>query len=63
VDLSEKHLNDESFKLATHAFSKVQTMNSINYRHDWDEQSLGSPKRTGFMEAQEYKKCLIEMRE
>lgn len=23
VDLSERHLNDESFKLATHAFSKI----------------------------------------
>lgn len=34
VDLSER--NDESFKLATHAFSKIQTMNSINVRHDDD---------------------------
>jgi hypothetical protein len=27
VDLSERQINDESFKLATHAFSKIQTMN------------------------------------
>lgn len=33
VDLSEKLLNDESFKLATHAFSQIQTMNQINVRH------------------------------
>jgi hypothetical protein len=26
LDLSEKHMNDESFKLGTHAFSQVQTM-------------------------------------
>lgn len=32
VDLSER--NDESFKLATHAFSRIQTMNSINVRHE-----------------------------
>lgn len=30
-------MNDESFKLATHAFSKIQTMNSINDRHDDDD--------------------------
>ena len=33
VDLSEKQMNDESFKLKSHAFSKVQTMNQINDRH------------------------------
>jgi len=37
VDLSERHLNDESFKLANHAFSQVQTMNQINVRHVGDE--------------------------
>jgi len=26
LELSEKHLNDESFKLSSHAFHKVQTM-------------------------------------
>lgn len=41
VDLSERHINDESFKLATHAFSKIQTMNSINVRHDDDEDDQG----------------------
>ena len=40
VDLSEKHLNDESFKLGTHAFSKVQTMNQINVKHDDDPVQL-----------------------
>ena len=34
VDLSERQLNDESFKLGTHAFSQIQTMNSINVRHE-----------------------------
>lgn len=34
VDLSERQINDESFKLGTHAFSKIQTMNSINVRHE-----------------------------
>ena len=34
VDLNEKLKNDDSFKLKTHAFSQVQTMNSINDRHD-----------------------------
>jgi len=30
-------MNDESFKLGTHAFSKIQTMHSINTRHKDDE--------------------------
>jgi methionine synthase II (cobalamin-independent) len=34
IDLSERQMNDESFKLGTHAFSKIQTMNSINTRHE-----------------------------
>ena len=34
VDLSEKHMNDESFKLGNHAFQMVQTMNQINVRHE-----------------------------
>lgn len=34
VDLSERQINDESFKLGSHAFSKIQTMNSINVRHE-----------------------------
>jgi hypothetical protein len=37
VDLSEKQMNDESFKLKSHAFSKVQTMDQINDRHHDDE--------------------------
>ena len=37
IDLSERHLNDESFKLGNHAFSKIQTMNQINVRHEDDE--------------------------
>lgn len=37
LDLSEKHFNDESFKLGTHAFSQVQTMNQINVRHEYDD--------------------------
>ncbi len=41
VDLSERQINDESFKLATHAFSKIQTMNSINVRHESDDEEDG----------------------
>lgn len=43
LDISEKHLNDESFKLANHAFSKVQTMDQINVRHEEDERLLQKP--------------------
>jgi hypothetical protein len=41
LDLSEKHINDESFKLGTHAFSQVQTMDQINVRHEDDELHAG----------------------
>jgi|LauGreDrversion4_2_1035121.scaffolds.fasta_scaffold66264_3 hypothetical protein len=44
VDLSERHLNDEQFKLVTKAFSQIQTMLQINHRHEGDE-GLPSPKR------------------
>lgn len=58
VDLSERQINDESFKLATHAFSKIQTMNSINVRHD-DEEDDGvfQPTRPAGVQKQiqEYK--------
>ena len=40
IDLSERHLNDESFKLGNHAFSKIQTMNQINVRHEEDQYIL-----------------------
>jgi len=37
LDLSEKHFKDESFKIGSHAFNQVQTMNQINVRHDEDD--------------------------
>jgi hypothetical protein len=36
VDLSERHLNDEHFRIATKAFQKIQTMDAINTRHEDD---------------------------
>lgn len=43
VDLSERHLNDEQFKLVTKAFSQIQTMLQINGRHEGEVD--GSPKK------------------
>lgn len=59
VDLSERQINDESFKLATHAFSKIQTMNSINVRHEDEPEVLGvrMPKRV-----QEYQELAQQKR-
>jgi len=37
--MSEKLRQDESFKLSTHAFLKVQTMNQINDRHIYEEEA------------------------
>ena len=37
VDLSEKHVHDDSFKLKNHAFTQVQTMQQINGRHGLDD--------------------------
>ena len=37
LDISEKQFNDDSFKLGTHTFSQVQTMNQINVRHEGDD--------------------------
>lgn len=55
VDLSERHTNDESFKLGTHAFSKIQTMNSINVRHK-DDESLNYHSQNPIQkQIQEYK--------
>jgi hypothetical protein len=34
VDISERQIKDESFKLANHAFSQIKTMNQINVRHE-----------------------------
>lgn len=50
VDLSERQLNDESFKLVTHAFSQIQTMNQINVRHHGDE-GQGPIKMNAMMQA------------
>ena len=38
IDLNEKMIKDESFKLNSHAFSKVKTMNSVNTKYTGDEE-------------------------
>ena len=43
IDLNEKMMTDDSFKLKQHAFSKVQTMDSINVRHQDDELVIPIP--------------------
>jgi len=61
--LSERHLNDEQFKIATHAFSKIQTMNSINIRHDSDDayphQSIIMVKKALMNNFPEYNKAAV----
>lgn len=34
VDLSERQVHDGKVKVASHAFSQIQTMNQINVRHE-----------------------------
>lgn len=41
VDLSEKHVHDDSFKLKNHAFTQVQTMQQINGRHGLEDIIIG----------------------
>lgn len=55
VDLSERQMNDESFKLGTHAFSKIQTMNSINVRHKDDDDIHFHSQNPNQKQIQEYK--------
>lgn len=54
VDLSERQMNDDSFKLGTHAFSKIQTMNQINVRHEGDEEEQVPMKFATQKQIQEY---------
>lgn len=48
-------MNDESFKLGTHAFSKIQTMNSINVRHKDDDDIHFHSRNSNQKQIQEYK--------
>ena len=42
VDFSERQINDGKVKIATHAFSQIQTMNQINVRHEGLEDTLNA---------------------
>lgn len=48
-------MNDDSFKLGTHAFSQIQTMNSINVRHKDDDDIQFLSMTQNQKQIQEYK--------